>query len=80
MGLVWVGKAQKMEKWPCNENSDNVMSCRMEMGLRRKDFCFRESFLFRETLREFLLMCSDSHFMQLTFDTFMSKRVPSQML
>ena len=69
-----------MEKWPCNENSDNVTNCRMETGLRRKDFCFRGSFLFRETLQEFLLTCSDSHFVQLMFDTFMSKRVPSQIL
>ena len=42
MGLVGVGRALHLEKWLCNKNSDNVKNCRVEMGLKRKSFCFRE--------------------------------------
>lgn len=55
-----------MEKWPCNNNSDNG-SCNnnsdnvKSWGIR--DGFEEKRFLFRETLQAFLLMCSNSHFM-----------------
>lgn len=62
MGLARVNRSQKVEKRPRSNNSDNVKSSKTEVGLRRKDFCFGERFLFRETLQAFLLRYSNFHF------------------
>lgn len=46
-----------MEKWPCNNNSDNVKSWGIRGGFEEKRF------MFRDTILAFSLMFSDPHFM-----------------